>query len=123
MPRVRLVGVLSEKEFARLYMFDSWDWLEYNRKKRMEKNTQLIYFTAQWCQPCKTFGPRIDRVSKDLGLPLVKIDADEHQDMIAEFQIMSIPTVIVMSDGAQADRLVGAKTEDQLRKSLEAYVG
>lgn len=87
------------------------------------ESTQLLYFTAKWCQPCKAFGPRIAQVSDDLGLTLVKIDADEHLDMIEEFGVMSIPTVIVMRNGSESDRLVGAQPEMSLRKNLGRYAG
>lgn len=79
--------------------------------------TQLIYFTAPWCGPCRTFGPLIERLAAEAGVPVVKVNADENADMTDEFRIMSLPTVIVMKDGAEADRVIGAN-ESHLRKVL-----
>jgi len=83
--------------------------------------TTLIYFTAPWCQPCKTFGPRLTEVAGSLGIPIVKVDADEQGDLVTEFKVMSLPTVIVMHDGVQVDTLIGAKNERDLRNSLTQY--
>lgn len=135
MPQLRMVGLLDDFRAQQKHARETINnWPAYKRmsivrhgrivpwvqKDRME-STELLYFTALWCGPCKAFGPRIKQVAADLGITLVKIDADEHQDMIEEFGVMSIPTVIVMRNGTQADRFVGAKTEDQLRKSLASY--
>lgn len=88
-------------------------WLE-----RVLMGTQLIYFTASWCGPCRTFGPLLTRVASELGLPLVKVDVEENSDMAVEFGVQSMPTVVVMTDGHEVTRLVGAVSESQLRSAL-----
>lgn len=87
------------------------------------ESTELLYFTATWCMPCKTFGPRLTAVAEQLGVTLVKIDAEEHHDMIEEFGVMSLPTVVVMRNGQQGDRMVGAGNEASIKKFLEPYAG
>lgn len=79
---------------------------------------ELLYFTATWCGPCKVFGPRLIELAEELQLNLVKIDADEHQDVVEEFGVMSLPTVVVMRDGVEATRIVGARSESALRSAL-----
>ena len=84
---------------------------------------QLLYFTADWCVPCKTYGPMLTRVAgEELKFTIVKLDVDEHQDMVEEFKVMSVPTVVVMKEGAPVAFLAGALTEAQLRTALEPHV-
>lgn len=81
--------------------------------------TQLLYFTADWCVPCRTYGPRLERVAgEELKLTIVKINVDEHQDMVEEYEIQSVPTVVVIKEGSVAAFLAGAMTEAQLRTAL-----
>lgn len=91
--------------------------------KRKMMGTQLLYFTASWCVPCRTYGPLLYRVAgEELKLTIVKLDVDEHSDMVAEYEIQSVPTVVVMKEGAVAAFLAGAMTEAQLRTALGPHV-
>jgi thioredoxin 1 len=80
--------------------------------------TQLLYFTASWCGPCRVFGPLLTRVSAEMGLTLVKVDVDENPELAQEYGVMSMPTVVVMKDGHEATRIVGAQSESALRSAL-----
>lgn len=84
--------------------------------------TQLLYFTADWCVPCRTYGPMLNRVAADLKTRVVKINVDEHSDMVDEYQIASVPTVVVMKEGQNVAFLAGALTEAQLRTALAPHV-
>jgi thioredoxin 1 len=88
------------------------------RMERLLMGTQVLYFTAPWCGPCRTFGPLLTRVTTELGLPLVRLDVEEHGDMAEEFGVQSLPTVVVMTDGHEATRLVGAQSESAVRSAL-----
>lgn len=84
--------------------------------------TQLLYFTADWCVPCKTYGPRLMRLADELGLSVVKLNVDEQGELVDEYQIASVPTVVVMKEGQNVAFLAGALTEPQLRTALAPYV-
>lgn len=88
--------------------------------RRNMENKELLYFTADWCMPCKAYAPRLSKEAERLGLTLVRIDADEHPDMIEEFGVMSLPTVIIMTNGLPGERLIGAKSDAELHKALKA---
>lgn len=91
------------------------------RQLRMERvlmGKQVIYFTAPWCGPCRVFGPTLSRVTTELGIGLVKVNVDDHADLAEEFGVQSIPTVIVMDDGQEKTRLVGAQAESAIRSAL-----
>lgn len=78
--------------------------------------TKLLYFSAQWCGPCKTFGPVMDRVSQS-GIPVEKIDVDQQGNLAAQYSIRNVPTVIkVNASGNAIDKFVGVKSEQQVRE-------
>ncbi len=75
---------------------------------------KLIYISASWCQPCKSFSPIMNRVSAT-GIPVQKMDADKDQQSLMQFGVRNIPTVIkVNSNGEEIGRFLGVKTEQEV---------
>lgn len=64
-----------------------------------ENEIVIIDFWAQWCGPCKQYGPIFERVSENNpGITFAKVNTDEQQGVAAQFQIRSIPTTVIMKD-------------------------
>ncbi|TVQ45747.1 MAG: thioredoxin [Saprospirales bacterium] len=84
------------------------------------KKAVLIDFWAEWCGPCKTFGPILDKVAAKFtnGLHLEKIDVEENQDLAAQFRVQSIPTIVLLSEGKISGVSQGALSEAELEKWL-----
>ena len=59
---------------------------------------KLLDFYATWCGPCKMLSPIIDELSEDRSLEVVKIDIDKNEDLVKEFGIMSVPTIVLLKD-------------------------
>ena len=77
--------------------------------KTIEKGNYLIDFWAEWCGPCKMVAPILEQVENEVdGLTLVKINADECPEIMEEFSIVSIPTIMYFKDGQFVDQIVGA---------------
>jgi thioredoxin 1 len=74
---------------------------------------QIFYFTAEWCQPCQSFSPVMDRV-RDAGVTVEKINIDYESDRARAANVMSIPTVVLAENGQEIKRFVGAKTYEQV---------
>ena len=84
----------------------------------------LIDFWAEWCAPCKTLGPMLEKLTAEYNgaFRLGKVDVDKHQQLAAMFGIRSIPTVMLVKDGQIADGFAGALPEGQLREFLSRHV-
>jgi thioredoxin 1 len=74
---------------------------------------QLFYFTAEWCVPCQSFSPTMDRI-KNTGITVEKINIDYESDRARVANVMSIPTVVLAENGQEIKRFVGAKTYEQV---------
>ena len=84
---------------------------------------RVLYFTASWCGPCKTFGPIVDRVvSQFSNIDYQKIDIDSSRDISAHrYSISSLPTIVIEKDGSQVARKSGAMTPSELIRLIESY--
>lgn len=81
----------------------------------------LVDFWAEWCGPCKTLGPLIEKVvdARAPKVKLVKIDVDANQALAAQFRIQSIPTVYAFLDGRPVDGFQGALAERELTQFVD----
>jgi thioredoxin len=76
----------------------------------------LVDFYADWCGPCNAMSPVIEELAKELeGKAKVgKINVDENSDIAVEYNVMSIPTLIVFKNGKEEKRLVGLRDKEEL---------
>jgi len=83
----------------------------------IEKNDiVLIDFWADWCGPCKSFAPTYEKVSEEYdNIVFAKVDTEAHQELAAQFQIRSIPTLVVFKDQIGIFAQPGALPEEGLR--------
>ena len=80
----------------------------------------LVDFWAEWCGPCKTLGPILEKLAAEYNgaFRLAKVDVDKEQQLAAAFQVRSIPTVFLVKGGQLVDGFPGALPEGQLREFL-----
>lgn len=88
------------------------------------KGYALIDFWATWCQPCRMMAPVLESAEKQLGsqINFAKVDVDEQQQLAAEFDIMSIPTLVVFKDGKPVKRMSGYRPLDAFVEELKSAV-
>ena len=84
-------------------------------KVRKNEGISLIDFYADWCGPCRMVLPLIDEIASEREDILVaKINVDENPELAREFDVISIPTLIVMKDGKILNRASGAKPKEKI---------
>jgi len=84
----------------------------------------LVDFWAEWCGPCKMMNGPLEEIAGDNSdsLTVAKLNVDENQSTAMNFEVMSIPTMIIFQDGVEKKRLVGARSKAQLESELAEFV-
>ncbi|WP_018108806.1 thioredoxin [Bacteroides propionicifaciens] len=84
----------------------------------------LIDFFAEWCGPCKTMMPILDKVKESIGekARIVKIDIDKFGELATEYRIQTVPTFIIFKDGEPLWRHSGLIAQKELISMLEKYI-
>jgi len=88
-----------------------------------EKAT-IIDIWAPWCGPCKAMKPVFDQLADEYGqrARVLSVNADESQEVLGEYKIYAVPTVLVFRGGVEIARRKGAQSESDLRALFEAAV-
>lgn len=71
---------------------------------------KYLYFSAQWCVPCRTLGPIMNQVSQEVSVE--KIDVDSQSHMAQQYNVRNIPTVVLLKNGVEVKRFVGVQSKD-----------
>ena len=80
----------------------------------------IIDFYATWCGPCKRLSPIIEEVARENeNVKFVKIDIDNIKDITLEYQVKSIPTLLLIQNGEEKDRIVGIVDKNQILDFIE----
>lgn len=86
---------------------------------RKSEKVVLVDFYAEWCGPCKMLSPVLDQVSTEVeDVVIGKLNIDESLDIAKEFDVMSVPTMIIFKDGKEVDRLVGLRQKSQIIEAI-----
>lgn len=84
----------------------------------------LVDFWASWCGPCRMQIPIVEELAKDLEkkpFKVVMINVDENNNLAGQYNIMSIPSLLIFKQGKEVERFHGVQTKDKLKTALERY--
>jgi thioredoxin 2 len=84
----------------------------------------LVDFWAPWCGPCRMVSPLVEKLGREYAgrLKVVKLNVDEAPDISARYEVQGIPLLVLIRDGQEVDRLVGAAPEQHLSRWLEPHL-
>ncbi len=85
----------------------------------------LLDMWAPWCGPCRMIAPTIEQLASELAgrVKVAKLNTDENPMTGSRFNVRSIPTLLVLKDGKEIDRLVGAFPKQEILRRLESVIG
>jgi len=83
----------------------------------------IVDWYAEWCGPCKAMVPILEQLKQELGdrVKIIKIDTDENPDLTIEYQIRSIPTIMIFKNGEGIYRETGVRSKETLINLVEKY--
>ncbi|GAX00670.1 thioredoxin [Secundilactobacillus silagei] len=95
-----------------------------NFKKATDHGVTLVDFWATWCSPCLMQAPILEQLDQEMGdqVNFTKLDVDKNQVTATEFEVMSIPTLIIKKDGKVVERLIGLRPKALLKQKLQQYL-
>ena len=93
-------------------------------KNEIESGITVVDFFATWCGPCKMLAPVLEELSNEMEgkAKFIKVDIDQSLDLANEFQISSVPTMIIFKDGQKVEQLVGFLPKEKIQETIEAHL-
>ena len=84
----------------------------------------LVDFWASWCQPCRMVAPVVEEIATENAgkLKVLKLDVDENQNTAMQYNVSSIPTLILFKEGQPVERVVGFSPKDRLMSKLTPHL-
>ena len=80
----------------------------------------ILYFTADWCNPCKKTRPIVEELNREqIMAKFFIIDVDVELEMAQDFEVRSIPTFVLIKDNKEIHRVTGAQTKQQLEELIK----
>jgi thioredoxin 1 len=84
----------------------------------------LVDFWAEWCGPCKMVAPIVNQIADEYDgkLRVVKVNADANPDLLTQYGVMGIPTLLLMKDGVAVERIAGYQSKDKILSKLAIHI-
>ena len=89
-----------------------------------QSGATLVDFWAPWCGPCRVLTPVLEEINGERDdIRVVSLNVDDNQQTAAQYEVMSIPTMILFKDGQMVGKMVGAMPKRKLLDQLEPVLG
>ena len=82
---------------------------------------EIIVFTADWCSPCKKLKPILDNLESKMNLKVFRLDVEKEDDAVENYAIRNIPTIIILKDGKEVDRISGLIPSEVLEAKFKLH--
>jgi thioredoxin 1 len=84
----------------------------------------LVEFGAVWCQPCRILEPVLEELAKDWGetVTVAKLDVDEAAQITMDYQVLSVPTMMLFKGGKIMERMTGYQPKDKIQGKIQPHI-
>ena len=79
---------------------------------------EVLKFYADWCGPCKMLSKTLENL-KDNNIPIREVDIDEQTDLAVQYNVRSVPTMVLLENGSEVKRAVGSMSLDKVKEFLK----
>lgn len=95
----------------------------YNKVRTSDKLVVMDFF-ATWCGPCRMLTPIFESLSNEMSdkVDFAKIDIDRSLEVVDEYKIVSVPTMIIFKNGKEVQRIVGFVPKEQIKSKIKAHL-
>lgn len=85
----------------------------------------LVDFWAPWCGPCRMVAPAISAIAEERAgkIKVCRANIDEDPALASRFRVLSIPTIVLIRDGAEVERMIGAHPKDDIDAMIDRALG
>ena len=78
----------------------------------------LVDFWASWCGPCRMQAPIVEKLAETTDVKVIKVDVDSDDELSIDFQVSSIPTLVLFEDGVVIEKFIGLTDIDEIKKAF-----
>ena len=82
---------------------------------------EIIVFTTDWCSPCKKLKPILDNLESKMNLRVFRMDVEKEDEAVENYTIRNIPTIVIVKDGKEVDRISGLIPSDVLEAKFKLH--
>jgi len=95
-----------------------------NFSSEIKEGIFLVDFHATWCGPCRILTPIIEEIAKyfEGKIKVAKLDIDSQQKIAAEYQVTSVPTLVIFVNGQEKNRMIGLRNFDEIKDLISEEV-
>ena len=92
---------------------------EFENSVKNSDKLAFVDFYADWCGPCRMMAPSVEEISEEVeGVEFYKVNCDDEQELAAKYEVMTIPTLLILRKGEQLKEFIGVTDKDEIIEAL-----
>ena len=92
-------------------------------EKNVKSSDKIVFvdFYADWCGPCRMMAPIVEEISEEVdGVDFYKVNCDDEQELASKYEVMTIPTLLILKKGEQIKEFIGVTDKDEIIEELNS---